>query len=389
MDEFKKWLTALRRDFHMHPELAFEEKRTSKIAAEILEGLKLEVKTGFAGTGVTGLLRGKKPGRTVALRADMDALPIQEKNDVGYKSVVPGIMHACGHDAHTAILLGAAKKLAESGISEKLDGNVKFIFQPAEEGVRGAKAIIEEGVMENPPVDAAFAIHVSNDYPCGIIGLYEKISNASSDRFKAVIRGKGCHAAAPDKGSDAILAACHFVTQIQSIVSRNLDPTESGVVSVGIIRGGTAANILPEEVVIEGTARAFREDVRRVIKRSLARFAGSLAAAFDLNGVDYEYTEGCPPCVNSPEAVAAAMAAAEKVVGAESVKIIEPKMGAEDFAYYAEKAPSALIRLGTANREKGITGEGHGPYFDIDEEALIIGVDVFVETVREYFSGKD
>lgn len=388
MDDLKKWVIDLRREFHMEPELAFEEKRTSERAAEILKGLGLEVKTGFAGTGVAGLLRGKNPGKTVGLRADMDALPVEEKNDVEYKSTVPGLMHACGHDAHTAMLLGAARKMAEDNFAETLNGNVKFIFQPAEEGVRGARAIIEEGVMDDPRVDAAFACHVSNDYLCGEIGLYESISNASSDRFKLVVRGKGCHAASPEKGSDAILAACHFVTQIQSVVSRNIEPVEPGVVSVGIIRGGTASNILPEEVLIEGTTRAFKEEVRQLIKNRLSAFAGSLGEAFGLTGVDYEYRDGCPPCVNSPEAVAIARAAAERAAGAGKVKMVEPKMGAEDFAYFALKAPSALFRLGTANPEKGITGQAHGPFFDIDEDALMTGVDVFVETVKGYLAAE-
>lgn len=384
MDDLEKWVVGLRREFHMHPELAFEEKRTSGRVAEILKSLGLEVKTGFAGTGVTGLLRGKNPGKTAALRADMDALPVEEKNDVEYKSTVPGLMHACGHDAHTAMLLGAAKKMAEDNISETLHGNVKFIFQPAEEGVLGAKAIIEEGVMDDPRVDAAFACHVSNDFPCGEIGLFESISHASSDRFKLVVRGKGCHAAAPDKGSDAILAACHFVAQVQSIVSRNVSPVDSGVVSVGIIRGGTASNILPGEVLIEGTTRAFKEEVRQLIISRLSALAGALPEAFGLEGVDYEYRDGCPPCVNSPEAVSIARAAAEKVAGAGMVKTAEPKMGAEDFSYFALKAPSAFLRLGTANPEKGPTGEAHGPFFDIDEDALITGVDVFVEIVKGY-----
>ncbi len=385
MEKFEDWLVSLRREFHMHPELAFDEKRTSARVSEILEELGLEVISGIAGTGVTGLLRGRTPGKTLGLRADMDALPVHEKNDVEYKSRIDGLMHACGHDAHTAVLLGAARYIVENGFAADMAGNIKFIFQPAEEGVMGARAIIEGGVLENPKVDASFACHVTNDHPCGQIGLYENISNASSDRFKVIVKGRGCHAASPDQGSDSILAACHFVTQVQSIVSRNLDPTDSGVVSIGVIRGGTASNILPEEVLIEGTTRAFNEPVRQLIKKRLSEFAGSLKTAFDLEDVEYVYFDGCPPCVNSPEAVSLARSAASRVVGEENVSILSPKMGAEDFAYFAEAAPSALIRLGTGNAEKGITGAAHGPYFDIDEDALLIGTNVFVEVVRGYF----
>lgn len=385
MENLNGWVVGLRREFHMYPELAFQEKRTAARVSEILEGLGLEVKTGIGGTGVSGLLRGGSPGRTIAFRADMDALPLQEKNDVDYKSTVPGIMHACGHDAHTAVLLGAAKKLADEGLAEEIRGNVKFVFQPAEEGVQGAKAMIEDGVLDDPAVDSAFAIHVSNDFPCGTIGLYDEISNASSDRFRIVVRGKGCHAARPDMGSDSILAASHFITQIQSIVSRNTDPTDPAVVSVGIIRGGTASNIIPEEVLIEGTTRAFREEARQVLKKRLHELADSLRPAFALEGTDCEYTDGCPPCVNSRAAVSLARKAAVKAVGSRDVITVEPKMGAEDFAYFAEKVPSALIRLGTRNEEKNITAPGHGPFFDIDENALITGVEVFAAIAREYF----
>jgi amidohydrolase len=385
MDSFEKWLVCLRREFHMEPEIAFQEKKTSARAAEILRGLGLDVKTGIAGTGVTALLKGKKPGKTILLRADMDALPVYEKNDVEYKSKVPGMMHACGHDAHTAVLLGAARRMVEEGYGEKISGNIKFVFQPAEEGVRGARAMIEEGVMSDPVVDASFAGHVSNDLPCGEIGIYENISHASSDRFILTVRGRGCHAASPEKGSDSIVAACFFVAQIQTIVSRNADPVDPAVVSVGIIRGGTAQNILPDEVVIEGTTRAFNENTRQMLKKRLSEFSGSLAAAFDLDGVDFEYVDGCPPCVHSPEAVEILREAAFAAVGRERVSVQEPKMGAEDFAYFARKSPSAFFRLGTANPQKKITGNGHSPFFDIDEDALLVGVDVFTQTVKKFF----
>ena len=384
MEALEKWVIERRREFHRYPEIAFREEKTAGKVAAILNELSLEVKTGFAGTGVTALLRGKEGGKTLGLRADMDALPIEEKNEVEYRSEVPGVMHACGHDAHTAVLLGVAKHIVDNELQKNIKGNIKFIFQPAEEGVRGARAIIKEGVLENPSVDAVYACHVSNDLPSGEIGLYEHISNASSDRFNLTARAKGGHAAYPEKTSDAILASCFFVTQIQSIVSRNIDPTESAVVSVGVLEGGTASNILPDEVSLHGTVRAFSETTRLLARRRLRDFAYALKQSFALEGVDFEYVDGCPPCKNDPEAVSLVRSAAEEIVGEDRTKFLRPKMGAEDFAYFAEKKPAAFFRLGTGNKETGITGGGHQPYFEIDEGALITGVRVFLRAAEKY-----
>ncbi len=382
--KLETWVRKLRRQFHMHPETAFEEYRTSARVAEILGGLGMEVRTGFAGTGVTGLLGCREAGPVIALRADMDALPLEEKTGACYGSKVPGVMHACGHDAHTAILLGTARNIADNRIHEGLRGSIKFVFQPAEEGVRGAKAIIEEGALRDPAPDISLACHVTNDLECGKIGVYSSVSNASSDRFKVTVRGRGGHAAYPDQCADAIVASCYFVTQIQSIVARNVDPTEAAVVSVGVISGGTASNILPESVVLKGTVRAFREKVRLLERRRLFDFAKGLKKSFRLEDVDLKYIDGCPPCVNSPRAVSLVRAAAEEVLGPNKIKVLSPKMGAEDFAYFAGEAPAALFRLGTANAGKGITGRAHGPYFDIDEDALMYGVKVFTEAVKKY-----
>ena len=314
----------------------------------------------------------------------MDALPIEEKNEVDYRSRIEGVMHACGHDAHMAVMLGVARYVVDNKLREGLKGNVRFIFQPAEEGVRGARAMIQDGVLENPHVDLLLTCHVTNDLPAGEVGIYESISNASSDRFTVRVRGSGAHAAHPHRSSDAVLAACFFVTQIQSIVSRNVDPTESAVVSVGVIRGGTAANILPEEVEIRGTVRAFNEEIRLLVRGRLMDFARALKESHALEEVDLEYIDGCPPCVNDPEAIALLRSAAEEVVGSEGVKTLQPKMGAEDFAFYAAERPSALMRLGTDNPATEPTGRGHSPLFNIEEGALITGVKIFTEALRRY-----
>ncbi len=384
MADLEDWVIQLRRDFHTCPELAFQEKKTSRKIAGILTDLKLEVETGLGGTGVTGLLRGKRPGKTIGLRADMDALPIEEKNDVSYKSRIEGVMHACGHDAHMAIMLGVARYVVENELHQDFRGNVKFIFQPAEEVVGGAKAVIRDGVLENPRVNLLLAGHVSNDVETGECGIYESISNASSDRFSTRIRARGGHGAHPHKTSDAILASCFFVTQLQSIVARNVDPTQPAVVSVGIVRGGTAANILPEEVVIEGTVRALKEEVRQLVKKRLSDFALALKDSYALEEVDFDYRDGCPPCVNDPKAISVLRSAAEKTLGPDKVRVLTPEMGAEDFACFAGERPSALMRLGTENPGKGTAGPAHSPFFDIDEQSLMTGVRVFVTALRQY-----
>ncbi len=386
MANFEDWVIQLRREFHASPELAFQEKKTSRKIAGILTDLKLEVTTGCGETGVTGLLRGKRPGKTIGLRADMDALPIGEKNDVGYSSQTDGVMHACGHDAHVALMLGVARYVAENELHKDFRGNVKFIFQPAEETLGGAKAMIRDGVLENPRVDLMLAAHVSNDVAAGECGIYENISNASSDSFSTRIRGRGGHGAHPHKTSDAILASCFFVTQLQSIVSRNVDPTRPAVVSVGIIRGGTAPNILPEEVVIEGTVRAMEEEVRQLVRKRLANFARALKDSYALEEVDFDFSDGCPPCANDPQAISVLRSAAEKALGPDKVRVLTPGMGAEDFACFAAERPSALMRLGTGYPGKTTAGPAHSPFFDIDEQSLMTGVRVFVTALQQYLA---
>ena len=266
-----------RRYFHQHPELAFQEENTARVVAQRLRELGLEVRTGVGRTGVVGVLRGGRPGRTVLLRADMDALPIEEENDVPYRSQNPGVMHACGHDAHTAILLGVATILA--GMREEIAGNVTFAFQPAEEIVSGAKEMIEAGAMADPPVDACFGLHVWQNLPVGVIGVRSGPLMAAGDAFRAVIRGRSAHAAEPHRGIDATLIASQTVVALQSLVSREVSPLESAVVTVGQLHAGTASNIIASHAELAGTVRTFDKEVRRHLSERVPALIRSIAEA--------------------------------------------------------------------------------------------------------------
>jgi len=379
--ELIDWLVAVRREFHMHPELSQEEVQTTQRVKEILRGVDVEVQDFQGLTGLVGLIRGKGQGKTIALRADIDALPIQELNEVAYKSQRDGVMHACGHDVHTAIMLGVAKYLQESGISKKLKGNVKFLFQPAEEKGTGAREMIARGVLENPTVDTIFACHVSPEMPVGTVGVNRTQSHASADWFSLCIRGKGAHGARPNEGIDPIVAGAHFITAIQSIVSRNVSPTETAVITVGTFTAGSAANVIPEEARLEGTIRALREIIRNQVIERLREVIRGIEGTFRVS-CSFELHEGTPACVNNEDVSSFLYDVASKVLGSGRVNFIPPVTGSEDFAFFAIERPSALIRLGCGNREKGIVHPLHSPHFDVDEEVLITGVRVFVEALR-------
>jgi amidohydrolase len=379
--EMKDWLVEIRRTIHMHPELGFEEIETSKLVSEWLQRFGLEVKRGMAKTGVVGLLKGKKPGRTVAIRADMDALPLDEANRVPYASQIKGKMHACGHDAHVTILLGVAKFF--SSIPEQVRGNIKWIFQPAEEGGGGGRVMVEEGVLENPKVDAIFGAHVFPFLSVGKAGIYEREGLAAADRFTIKIIGKGGHAATPHVAKDPILAAGHLITQVHSIVSRNVNPLDSGVVTIGRVSGGTAFNIIPDEVELLGTVRSLNSEVREELKSRIEQVTQGIVRSFAMDcKFDFEY--GYPILVNDPEMSKLVASACSEGVGKKNVEILRPSMGAEDFAYYLEKVPGAYFRLGCRDEEKGIIHPYHSSLFDIDEEVLPFGVEMFVRIVDRY-----
>jgi len=379
--DMKDWLVEIRRTIHMHPELGFEEIETSSLVSEWLTKFGLEVKRGIAKTGVVGLLKGKRPGKTVAIRADMDALPMDEANQVPYVSKIKGKMHACGHDAHVAILLGLARFF--SSISDHVKGNIKWIFQPAEEGGGGGRVMVEEGVLEDPKVDAIFGTHVFPFLSIGKVGIYEREGLAAADRFTIKVIGKGGHAASPHVTKDPILAAGHLITQIHSIVSRNINPLESGVVTIGKVSGGTAFNIIPDEVELLGTMRSLTPQVREELKNRIEQVIKGVVHSF---GMDYRFgfQYGYPVLINNQEMSKLVASACSKGIGEENVEVLKPSMGAEDFAYYLEKVPGSFFRLGCRNEEKGIIHPYHSSIFEIDEEVLPFGVEMFVRIIDEY-----
>lgn len=376
-DEF----VAFRRDFHQHPELGFEEERTSGIVAQYLESLGIEV-TRVAKTGVVGLLRGGKPGRTVALRADMDALSIPQQNDVPYKSIHPGKMHACGHDGHTAILMGVAKLLSE--IKDEIPGNVKFFFQPAEEGPGGALPMVEAGVMENPHVDGVMGLHVGVNLPTGQIGLKAGPSSAGTDSIKIVLTGKGGHGAHPHNSIDTIVAAGHLIVAMQTIVSREIDPLGSAVVTLGTINGGYRNNVIAHQVELTGTVRTLDPEVRAAMPERIERIIKGVCETFRCT-YEFVYDKGYPSVINDPAMVDLAEKAAQRLLGADNVvRIANPSMGGEDFAYFAEKAPGVFLRLGAGNPEKDCVYPGHHPCFNFDEDAIPIGMAVLAEAALDF-----
>jgi amidohydrolase len=380
------WLSEVRRDFHRHPEVAYEEFRTTDRIKEILTGLDIpltELKS--PATGAVGVVACRPGEKVMALRADIDALTMDELSEAPYRSAHPGKMHACGHDGHTAIMLGVAKQLMETGLKNELRGTVKFIFQPAEEGVSGAREMITHGVLENPPVDRIVAGHMWPELKAGQIGIYRQASHASADRFSLTITGKGAHGGRPHLGIDPVLAGSHFVTAVHSIVSRNLDPVQPAVISVGQFVSGTTANVIPQTAFLQGTVRTFDEQVRQSIKLRIGDLAASLERGFGVTA-DLAYLDGVPPCINDPEVAQSLYDASVKIVGTENVFWLAPQTGAEDFALYVQQVPGAIIRVGCANPDQGIDKPLHSPYFDMDEEALVVGVEVFTQAMRAYLS---
>ncbi len=383
--EMKDWLIEVRRTIHMHPELGFEEVETSGLISGWLEKFGIPFTKGMAKTGVIGLLEGQKGGKTVAIRADMDALPLEEANQVPYRSKVKGKMHACGHDAHVTILLGVAKLF--SSIRSQVKGNIKWVFQPAEEGGGGGRVLVEEGVLDNPKVDAIFGAHLFPDLPMGKIGIHEKEGLAATDRVTIKLIGRGGHGAYPHVGRDPILAAGHLITQIHSIVSRNIAPLESAVISIGKIQGGTAFNIIPDEVEILGTVRSLNEAVRAQLRSRLEQVTQGTARSFDLD-YHFDFQYGYPALVNDPQMSRLVATACAKGIGKENVESIKPSMGGEDFAYYLQKVPGSFFRLGTRNEGKGIVHPFHSSHFDIDEDVLPFGVEMFARIIDDYLKLK-
>ena len=373
-------LVATRRDIHAHPELKYEEHRTAGIVDERLRDLGYETTTGVGKTGVVTLLEGEAPGRCVLLRADMDALPLQEENDVPYASTVPSVMHACGHDGHTAMALTAARVLRR--LERPAQGSIKFMFQLAEEGGNGADAMIEDGVLESPKVDAAFGCHLWSHLDTGKIALVDGPFMASVDEFHVRILGVGGHGAMPHQTKDPVVAAAHVVTALQQIASRNVSPLEAVVVTIGSIHGGEAFNIIPAEVSLRGTARSFDERVWEELPAQLERVVKHTAAAFGCEA-EIDLQRMMRPTVNDPEMAALVREVARDVVGAENM-VEERTMGGEDFAEVLARVPGCYFFVGSRNEAKGIVHPHHSPHFDVDEEALPIGAEMLARLAHRY-----
>ncbi len=367
-------MVRLRRDFHAHPELGLKEKRTSGIVAGYLRGLGLEVETGIAGTGVVGLLAGGAPGMTLMLRSDMDALPVQEKGEAPYRSRTKNVMHACGHDGHMANLLGTAAVLFR--FREWLKGQVKFVFQPAEEFPGGAKLMVEEGVLENPRVDAAFGLHLVTSLPLGCIGWSRGVMMAAMDSFTLRIRGKSGHSAMPEGSVDAILAGARVISALQGLIVRDVSSPGAALVNVGTITGGSASNVVAEEVVLTGTVRTIDRDVRAgfpaAMMRAIGEAAGGMKASFEL---DYEH--GYPPLVNDPAMSDLFADVIRQTPWGQGLIELPPVMGSEDMSFYFERVPGSFIFLGAGNPERGLTAPLHSSRFDFDESALVMGATLF------------
>jgi hippurate hydrolase len=369
---------ALRRDLHRHPELAFDERRTADVVAAALQSCGLKLHRGLAGTGVVATLSVGSSPRSIGLRADMDALPLQELNDFPHVSANPGRMHACGHDGHTAMLLAAARHLAAT---RRFDGTVHFIFQPAEESAGGADVMVREGLFEKFPVDAVYGMHNMPGIAPGRFAMRVGPIMAGVDRFDLRVIGRGGHAAFPHWAIDTVLVQAHIVTALQSLVARNVDPLDNAVLSITRVHGGDAYNVLPEEVALAGTVRYFREDVRQKLREGIERIARGVAEGFGAR-IELAYHEGYPATVNTAREVEAAARAAASLVGAQAVNAnVAPVMGAEDFAYMLRVRPGAYIFLGNGD------GRGscmlHDPRYDFNDDVLPLGASYWVRLVEQ------
>ncbi|MFH1689941.1 MAG: amidohydrolase [Candidatus Eisenbacteria bacterium] len=368
-------LSKIRRQIHMYPELGYQEKRTSELVAKTLRQMGLEVKTGVAKTGVVGLLRGSSPGKTVALRADMDALPITERNNKPYRSRVDGVMHACGHDGNTTTVLGAAMLLAKE--KRNLHGNVKFFFQPSEEAPPGgAMPMIKEGALRKPKVDFIIGVHVDPTVPAGKIGVRDGPMMAAADDFSLTVLGNASHGAKPHLGVDAIVLSAQVIQALQTIPSRIINPAHPVVVTIGTIKGGYRQNVIADRVDMEGTLRTLYAADRKKGAKMISRLTDQITKASG-GSYEFDFRDGYPILTCDAAITAVVRRASQELFGKRSVvEIDEPSMGGEDFAYFVNEVPGTMLRLGTGNKKKGIVHPWHHPQFDIDEKGLWVGAAV-------------
>ncbi|MBD2436448.1 M20 family metallopeptidase [Nostoc sp. FACHB-110] len=377
-------LVEWRRRLHQHPELGFQEKLTAEFVSSQLQAWGIEHQTGIAKTGIVATIQGTKPGKVLAIRADMDALPIQELNEVPYKSQHDGIMHACGHDGHTAIALGTAYYLHQH--REDFAGTVKIIFQPAEEGPGGAKPMIEAGVLKNPDVDAIIGLHLWNNLPLGTVGVRAGALMAAVELFNCTILGKGGHGAIPHQTIDSIVVAAQIVNALQTIVARNVNPIDSAVVTVGALHAGTAHNVIADTANMKGTVRYFNPAFAGYFQQRIEQIIGGICQS---HGAKYEleYTSLYPPVINDTGIAELVRSIAEEVV--ETPVGIVPEcqtMGGEDMSFFLQEVPGCYFFLGSANPDKDLAYPHHHPRFDFDETVLPMGVEIFARCVEKFFS---
>ena len=378
----KQKMIDLRRDFHQHPEVGLKEFNTTKKVEGVLKALGLETKIFVNGTGVRGYLKGSKPGKTIALRADMDALPIQEETDLPYQSQNKGVMHACGHDAHTAMLLGAAMILSEN--KKELKGNVVFIFQPAEEIGAGAKAMVEEGVLEG--VDRIFGLHVYSILPFGTLGYRPGSLMAAGDFFDVKITGKGGHGGLPHLTVDPVVIAANAINVLQTLVSREIDPVESAVISICKLSAGEAYNVIPETATFGGTIRTHKPELRASIPKRAKEILDGVVSGMR-GSYEFNLMSKFPATINDEEMTAFVVKVAKEILGEDKILVIKPLMGSEDFSFYLQKVPGTFAFLGVENKERGIIYPHHHPKFNIDEDILPLGTALHVSVAMEYLKG--
>jgi amidohydrolase len=382
--ELQEEMIRFRRDLHAHPERGMQEERTAKRVAEALKPHFPDVQTGIAKTGVSTVLRPEGSiARAIMMRADMDALPIQEESSAEYASRTPGVMHACGHDGHTSILLHAAEVAAAD--PEAFGGSVRFVFQPAEEQPGGAVPMIREGILTDPPIEAAFGLHLWNSLPTGKVAVTAGPMMAAADEFELVVRGRGGHGALPHQTVDAIVIASHLVVALQTLVSRNADPTKTAVVSIGVLNAGENFNVIAETARLRGTMRTFDAQMREELIRRLREVAEGVCTTF---GAECElHFEGVyPALVNDPTMADFVAKVAAEVVGQENVIRDLTLMGAEDMSFFLREVPGAYFFLGAGSEERGLTHPHHSPYFDFDEDAMPIGAEIFLRIMERYWT---
>jgi len=372
-------LISIRREFHKNPELSDKEYNTMERICRYLDSWGIEYRKGVAKTGVVAIVRGSQEGKTIGLRGDIDALPVTEENDVEYKSINKGVMHACGHDAHITILLGAARII--KSMEKELKGNVKFFFQPAEETTGGADRMIKEGCLENPDVDAVLGLHVSPNIDTGTVQLRYGKMNASSDMITIVVRGKSAHGANPEKSIDPLIISANIIMALQTIVSRNISPLDPAVFTIGSIHGGTKGNIIPEEVRMECILRTLDNGVRKYFKERIISVVEGISKSYGGEG-EIIIQESYPPLINSDEIVDSVKEVLEEVIGKENIQLVpHAELFAEDFAYFTQAKKACFFNLGCRNEEKGCIYPLHNSRFNIDEDCLGLGVEIQVRNV--------